>query len=126
MNSISKNNCVEKEILDKALADYMLHIQCIDEEELFLVFSDFSDPYDCYWIEQEYLGDENIDGKEYEVLACWTELNMCNPFFTDEIRFKFYMLVHLEDPEDKTVGAYRNAEKLYIINPIDPEDFPEE
>ena len=115
---------IDKETLNNALKEYMISVQGLDDTDILFVLSDFEDIYTCPWLRQEYVEDRVIDGVKYEVDACWTDFSMFQTF-TDEERFQFYMLIHLKNPNDMTVKAYREAEKRYILEPLSEEDFPD-
>jgi len=121
--NITNADMIDKKALDDALIEYMFTVQALDYAYITLVLKDFEDFYTCPWLREEYIEMREIDGIEYEVRACWTDFTMFMTFTNDE-RFRFYMLTHLEDPDDTSVEAYRKADKKYILKPLDEDDFP--
>ena len=101
--NITSADMIDKKALDDALIEYMLTVQALDYAYITLVLKDFEDFYTCQWLREEY-----IEMRE-----------------TDDERFRFYMLTHLEDPDDTSVEAYRKADKKYILKPLDDDDFPD-
>ena len=121
--NVTSADLIEKKALVDALVEYMVTVQYLDRSSMDLVLNDFEDFYACPWLREEYVGMRKIDGIEYEVRACWTDFSMFMSFTNDE-RFKFYMLTHLKNANDRTVAAYIEADKKYILKPLDNEDFP--
>lgn len=119
-----KAEFIGRKELEAALAEYLRTVQDMEPTYIQLGLIDFEDSYTCEWLQEEYLGHEKVDGVKYEVRACWTDFWQF-PFLTDGKRFCYYTLIHLENLKDTSVEAYRNAKKLYVVNDIDEDDFPE-
>lgn len=86
---------------------------------------DFEDPYGCCWIGLQYINNLEIDNKEYGVYACYTDFSRFSTFDNDN-HFKFFMLMHRENADDHTVGAYMKSEHLYVVDEeFFEDDFPE-
>lgn len=45
--------------------------------------------------------------------------------FTNDTRFKFYMIFVTGKRKDDSVASYMSAKRLHIIEPLDPDDFSE-
>lgn len=115
---------VGKERLDEALVEYLKKVQHCDSFDVTMMLMDFKDPYTCCWIGREFVEDIEVDGKDYTVYACYTDFYHFRTF-NNEDHFKFYMLMHREDPGDHTVGAYMRSERLYIVDEkYFEDDFP--
>lgn len=125
-NNLTNKECVDKKGLDEALSQYMQIVQHVPKGDMGFIFSDFEDPQMCEWIWHEYLMPCKVDGRSYTVYPSWTNFT---PFgletFSDVQRFKFYTLTLEDDPDAYSDEEYEKYERLYVVDPIDPEDFPE-
>lgn len=124
-DELTIKECVNKAGLDEALSQYMQKVQYLDPGDMKFILCDFQNPEICGWIWHEYLMACAVDGRVYKAYTCWTNFA---PFgvatFSDNTRFKFYMLDLDEDPSDYSDDEREMYERLYVVDPIDQDDFP--
>ncbi|MBE6618413.1 MAG: hypothetical protein E7626_01355 [Ruminococcaceae bacterium] len=110
--------------IKQAFADHLMKYRGYSPEEADMAVSDFPDPYSNCYLNEEYIGHCEIDGVAYEQNASSTVLwRVGIPNVPD---FFFYTYYREEDIESRTVGSYMNARKLFRVDDLDAEDFPEE
>lgn len=107
-----------------AFAAHLMEYAEYSEGEAEMAVSDFPDPYRLPYLHEEFIGEETIDGKDYEKNASSTLFQMCGIFGVPMFRFYTYYLT--EDLPNRTVGEYMNARKLFQIDDLDDDDFPED
>ncbi len=105
-----------------AFAKHMMAHRGYSEEEAQIAVSDFPDPYTLPYLDEEFICEETVDGKDYEKNASYTSFWKCG--IDDVPMFRFYTLYDVEDLPNHTVGEYRNARKLFQIEDLDDDDFP--
>lgn len=103
-----------------AFAKHMMKYRGYSEQEAAIAVSDFPDPYSLPYLDEEYICEETIDGKEYEKNASYTSFWKCG--IEDVPMFRFYTYYAIEDIPNHTVGEYRSARKLYQTDELDEED----
>jgi hypothetical protein len=108
--------------IKEAFASHMMKYRGYTKEEAEIAVSDFPDPYSNCYLNEEYIGECEIDGVEYEQNASYTAFWKIG---LDQVpMFRFYTYYRSEDIEGHTVGGYMNARKLYRVEKLDDEDFP--
>ena len=107
-----------------AFAAHMMAYRGYSKEEAEIAASDFPDRYNLPYLYEDYIGDETINGKDYEKNASYTLLQMCGIF--DVPMFRFYTYYLVEDLPNHSVGEYMNARKLFQIEDLNDDDFPKD
>ena len=117
LNKVTGKDLIDHEAIAQLFKQYLMDVIEYDEMDAdFIVRSDFANPYDTPFIEQEFEGEYTIDGKEYEVRSCKTNFMMVGLYrLADAEPFEFYMLFDKATMSNSTVGAYQTADKMYII-----------
>ena len=122
MRDIDLDAVTGKDLLDHAaiaqeFKKYLMDLIGYDDGDAdFVTRTDFANPYDTPFIEQDFEGEYTIDGKEYEVRSCKTNFMMVGLFHLADVEpFEFYMLFDKETLPDNGVRTYQKAEKKYII-----------
>ena len=122
MREIDLDTVTAEELLDHAaiaqeFKKYLMDVIGYDDGDAdFVTRTDFANPYDTPFIEQDFEGEYTIDGKEYEVRSCKTNFMMVGLFHLADVEpFEFYMLFDKETLPDNGVRTYQKAEKKYII-----------
>ena len=100
----------------------MVHLD-YDEEEAQDAVNDFPNPYVNPYLLEEYVDDVDINGVEYQKCATCADLSRCG--IDDVPFFCFYTLYRMEDLKTTRVIDYINARKLYQVDDLDRDDFPE-
>lgn len=116
-DKITQEELIDIHTLTNHFRKYLTETLEYEENEADMIITeDFSDPYDTEFIMQEYEGDYKIGEKSYEVYSCKTDFGYVGMWHLTEFPpFEFYMLIDTETMPDQTVGAYQNAEKMYIL-----------
>ena len=117
LDSLTGKDLISHTSISEAFKSYLMETLDYGEDEAdFVVSTDFENPYDTPFIMQDYEGQYAVDDKEYEVRFCYTDFCACGLFHLSNVEpFEFYMFIDLDTLPDQTVGAYRNAKKLYLI-----------
>ncbi len=108
----------------EAFAKHLMKHRGYSEEEAALAVSDFPDPYNLPYLCEEYIGEETIDGVEYEKCASMTAFWRCGMSGMPE--FRFYTYYAIKDIPNHFVQEYMAAKKLYQIDSLNENDFPTE
>lgn len=102
--------------LIEAYKAYLMRVLGYDKSEAELASTDMTDPYNVEYVLQEYDGDYEVEGKEYEVRYCYTNFCYCGLFhLADKEPFEFYMFFDKSTLPDQTVGSYTKADKKFIF-----------
>ena len=121
MKDINIHNLTKKDLVsnDELLKAYKIYLQ---EEldysgwEVEMAASDLVNPYEAPFIIQDYEGNVEIDGIEYEVRSCHTDYCYCGLFHLANVKpFEFLMLFVADDVQDSSVGSYSDATKLFVL-----------
>jgi hypothetical protein len=107
-----------------AFAKHLIEHRGYTKDEAAMATFDFPDPYNLPYLCEEYVGEEMIDGINYEKDACYTELWRCG--ISDVPMFRFYTYYAIDDIPNHQVGEYMEARKIYQVDDLDEEDFPSE
>ena len=124
-DQLTRAECVDKEQLNERISQYFIDVQKVDKSDLKFILMDFEDPYMCDWVNHDYVQYCEVDGVRYVVYTYWTSFFMIAETFTDDVRFKFYMLMRDDDIENGLVAEHMAAERLYVVDGLVDEDFPE-
>ena len=99
--------------IKEAFGKHMIKYCGYSEAEAKLAMYDFPDPYRNPYLIEEYEGDEEVDGVEYQVYSDDTDLTRCG---IDNVpAFSFYTLYRSEDIPNETVGEFMAARKLFKL-----------
>ena len=107
--------------IKNALAKHLMEYRGYSEKKATLAVSDFPDPYNLPYLDEEYVDDETIDDEEYEKYASVVDLRKCG--FVGTPIFRFYTYYAIEDIPNQTVGEYLAAKKLFQTEDLDEDDF---
>lgn len=107
-----------------AFAEHLMKYRDYSEAEVAEAVSDFPDRYSLPYLDEEYIGEEIIDGVEYEKNACITDFLRCG--IEGIPAFKFYSFYAVEDIPNHLVSEYMAARKLYQADDLNEDDFPAE
>ncbi len=97
-----------------AFAEHLKTYLDYSEAEVVEAVSDFPDRYNLPYVDEEYIGEEIINGVEYEKNVCTTDFQKCGIDGIPE--FQFYACYALEDIPNHYVSEYMDARKLYQID----------
>lgn len=117
LNTVTSKDLINYTALSEAFKNYLIKVLGYEEYEAdFVVSSDFASPYDTPYIINEYEGIFVVDEKKYQVMSCHTDFCACGMFHLANVPpFEFYMFIDTETLSDSTVGAYREAKKMYLL-----------
>lgn len=122
MRDIDFDTITAEDFLDHAdiaqkFKAYLMDVIGYDEDDAdFVTRTDFANPYNTPFIEQDFEGEYTIDGKDYEVRSCKTNFMIVGLFHLEDVQpFEFYMLFDQATLPDNCVRSYQNADKKYII-----------
>ena len=107
-----------------AFAEHLMKYKDYSDAEVAIAVSDFPDRYSLPYLDEEYIGEEIIDGVEYEKNACITDFQSCG--IEGIPAFKFYSFYAVEDIPNHLVSEYMAARKLYQADDLYEGDFPAE
>ncbi len=110
--------------IKNAFAKHLIENRGYSEQEAAIAVSDFPDPYGLPYLDEEYIGEETIDGIEYEQNASYTSFWKVG--IDDIPMFRFYTYYAVDDIPNHMVGEYMNARKLFRVDDLDDDDFPSE
>lgn len=110
------------EEIKQAFARHLMEHRGYTEDEADMAVSDFPDPYSNCYLDEDYIGECEIDGIEYNQYASHTDLWRVGIFNVPN--FMFYAYYRKEDIAGGTVGDYMKARKIYQVDDLDPNDFP--
>ncbi len=110
--------------IKRAFADHLIKYRDYSESEAVIAVSDFPNPYELPYLDEEFICEEEIDGIEYNKYASVTNLWKCGIY--DMPTFRFYTYYATEDIPNHKVGEYISARKLYQVDDLDDGDFPQE
>ena len=105
-----------------AFAEHLMIYRGYSSIEAEIAVSDFPDPYDNCYLDEEFVGDCVIDGESYGQYASFTKLWRVG--MDDVPDFRFYTYYRRSDIPNNRVGEYRKAKKLYQKDALDKADFP--
>ena len=115
LSKIDKEKLMDVEGLKKEYKKYLKRVLKYDDFEAEYVTTDLDNPYETEYLDQEYLGEVDIDGFLYEARTCWTNLMKCGMFhLADKKPFEFLMLFDTTTMSDYSVGSYSSARKLFL------------
>lgn len=115
LSKIAKEKLMDVEGLKKEYMKYLKRVLKYDEFEAEYVASDLDNPYETEYIDQDYIGEVEIDGVLYEARSCCTNLMRCGMFhLADKKPFEFLMLFDTTSMPDHSVGSYSNARKIFL------------
>ena len=112
------------EEIKAAFAELLMEHRDYSEEEAEIAVSDFPDPYNLPYQREEFVEDVKIDGARYEKYATVVNLSICG--IEDFPVFCFYTFYRKEDIRHHRVTEYMKARKLFQVDELDMDDFPEE
>ena len=115
---------LDKQGIKDAFAAHLKRYRGYSEEEAEIAVSDFPNPYELPYLFEDYIDDVTIEGNEYEMRASYTLLWQCGIF--DVPMFCFYTYYLSEDIPNNKVGEYMNARKLFQVEDLNEEDFPQD
>ena len=107
-----------------AFAKHMIEHRGYSEQEAAIAVSDFPDPYELPYLDEEYIDEVTIDGVDYERNASYTSFWKCG--LEGIPMFRFYTYYCIDDIPNHQVGEYINARKLFQVEDLDDDDFPTE
>ena len=107
-----------------ALAKHMMLHRGYSEIEAQIAVSDFPNPYNLPYLEEEYICDEIIDGVKYEKNASYTSFWKCG--IEGVPMFRYYTYYAIDDIPHKKVREYMKARKLFQVDDLNDDDFPSE
>ena len=113
---------LELDGIKAAFAEHMMMHRGYSREEADMAVSDFPDPYSNCYLDEDFVGDCEIDGEEYGQYACYT--NLWRVGIVGMPEFRFYTYYRRSDIPNNRVGEYKKAKKLYQIDDLDKADFP--
>ena len=108
--------------IKEAFAMHLIKYRGYTRSEAFEAVSDFPDPYNLPYLDEEFLEGVTIDGIDYEKNASAVRLWKCG--IDDVPMFCFYTYYACNDVPDQTVRQYRKARKLFQIEDLNMDDFP--
>lgn len=115
LSTLTAEQLFDTDELVKKYTSYLKRVLGYGNFEASYVAAEMENPYDVEYITQEYVGYAEIDGIKYEVRRCCTDFVRCGLFhLADKKGFDFLMLIDITTMEDKTVGSYRRARKMYF------------
>ena len=115
-DSLKSSDLVDVEVLVEHFKDYLKRELDYSDVEAEIGAIDMNNPYRAQFIEQDYEGEFEIDGIEYEVRYCCTDFCLCGLFhLADVTPFEFYMLFDKSTMKDETVSSYMKSDKKFII-----------
>lgn len=107
--------------IKEAFAQHLMKYRGYTKEEADFAVSDFPDG-DIPYLISDYLGECEIDGEIYYKDACHTMLWLVGIHNIPD--FQFYRYYRASDIPNHKVGEYLAAKKLYQIENLNSEDFP--
>ena len=110
--------------IQNAFAAHLIKYRGYSEDEAEMAVSDFPDRYSLPYLYEDFISEETIDGEDYEKNASYTLLQMCGIF--DVPMFRFYTYYLTKDLPNGTVGEYQKAHRLFQVDDLNEEDFPED
>lgn len=108
--------------IKEAFAKHLITHRGYSKTEAAMAVSDFPDSYTLPYLDEDYVGEETIDGVSYEKYSSYTCLWRVG--IADVPMFRFYTYYNSDDVRDNLVGSYINAHKLYQVDNLDDDDFP--
>ena len=105
-----------------AFAEHMMIHRGYSPDEAAIAVSDFPDPYENCYLDEDYVGECEIEGEAYEQRACYTVFWRIG--MDDVPAFRFYTYYRRSDIPNNKVGEYRNAKKWYQVDGLETADFP--
>ena len=108
--------------IKNAFAKHLIKYRDYSIEEAQIAVSDFPDPYNNCYLNEEFIDHVEIDGVSYEKNASSTSLWRVGMHGVPD--FCFYTYYCDEDIPNHKVGEYMNARKLYQVDNLDKKDFP--
>ena len=107
----------------KAFGEFLKKYRGYSQSDVDMALMDFEDFYDNEFCGQEWLeSDFKIDGEKYEKRSAWVAFQE----FGGGKPFRFYMYFHFDDDDDgHTVGEYQECKRLFQVDDINDEDFPD-
>lgn len=108
--------------IKKEFANHLKKYRGYTDEEAAIAVSDFPNPYSNCYLDEDWVGDCEIEEVAYKKYTSSTALwRVGMPNVPD---FFFYTYYRTEDVPNNKVGEYMNARKLFQIEELDAEDFP--
>lgn len=109
--------------IKKVFAKLLIKHRKYTKYEAEIAVSDFPDPYTNCYLNESFLEDNvEICGELYQKYA--TSTSLWRVGIHDVPDLYFYTYYKAEDIKGHTVGDYMNAHKLYQIDELNDEDFP--
>lgn len=108
--------------IKNAFANHLKAYCGYSEQEVAIAVSDFPDPYRLPYLDEEYIGEEEIDGIKYQKNASYTSFWKCGMAWVP--MFRFYTYYAVDDVPNSLVSEYMAARKLFKVDNLDDGDFP--
>ena len=117
-DDFTAEDLIDIDALVEAYKKYLMTVRGYDAVDAAIAATDMQNPYDCPYVLQDYNGDYTIDGVEYEVRECRVDMTVCGFYYLAGIpKFRFFMLIMMEDLADRKVSTYVDARKKYVLEP---------
>ena len=117
-DDFTAEDLIDIDALVEAYKKYLMTVRGYDAVDAAIAATDMQNPYDCPYVLQDYNGDYTIDGVEYEVRECRVDMTVCGFYYLAGIpKFRFFMLLMMEDLADRKVSTYCDARKKYVLEP---------
>jgi len=113
---------LDLEGIKKAFGEHLKKYRGYSDDEAEMATSDFPDPYSNCYLNEDFVEECEIDGVDYEKNISYCDLGRIGMRIPP---FCFYTYYRGEDIEDHTVGSYKSARKLFQVEDLELEDFPE-